>query len=196
MERTFGFDTAVQIAANALKAAHTEATAARNGIGVVKLMGREAGFISAHATLASLDVNFCLIPEVPFALGGPGGLLESVESRLRRAGHALIVVAEGCGLGLAGDDAERDASGNLRFASKVLDIGPRLSAELSSHFEARALPVTLKYIDPSYLIRSVAANASDNRHCDVLARHAVHAAMAGKTDGQSALQADQASARS
>jgi len=182
VDRSFGFDTAVQIAAQALDAAHTEATSARNGIGVVKLMGREAGFISAHATLASLDVNFCLIPEVPFTLHGPGGLLEALEARLRDRGHAVIVIAEGCGLSLERPGAERDASGNLRFASKELDVGPRFCAELSAHFAARHLPAVIKYIDPSYMIRSVAANSSDSRYCDLLARHAVHAAMAGKTD--------------
>jgi 6-phosphofructokinase 1 len=179
VDRTFGFDSAVEVAARALSAAHTEATSARNGIGVVKLMGREAGFIAAHAALASLDVNICLIPEVPFELHG---LLRAVETRLAQRGHALIAVAEGCGLSLACAGAERDASGNLRFVSPELDIGPHLCGELRAYFRDRQLPVTLKYIDPSYMIRSVGANASDNRYCDLLARHAAHAAMTGKTD--------------
>ena len=182
VDQTFGFETAVQVAAQALEAAHTEATSARNGIGVVKLMGREAGFISAHATLASLDVNYCLIPEVPFDLNGRGGLFEALESRLLARGHALIAIAEGCGLALEQPGAERDDSGNLRFASKELDVGPRLCEALRAHFRAEEFPVVVKYIDPSYMIRSVAANASDNKYCDLLARHAVHAAMAGKTD--------------
>jgi 6-phosphofructokinase 1 len=182
VDQTFGFDTAIQVAAQALDAAHTEATSARNGIGVVKLMGREAGFISAHAALASLDVNFCLIPEVPFKLHGSSGLLHALEARLVERGHALIVIAEGCGLRLGRSDGERDESGNLRFASKELDIGPRLCEELRSYFKQRGFPVTVKYIDPSYMIRSVSANSSDNRYCDLLARNAAHAAMAGKTD--------------
>jgi 6-phosphofructokinase 1 len=182
MDRTFGFDTAIQVAVGALSAAHTEATSARHGIGVVKLMGRNAGFICAHATLASLDVNFCLIPETRFELNGPDGLLAAVEKRLRERGHALIAVAEGCGIALEHDSAERDASGNLRFASRELDIGPRLCEALGSHLKAEHVPATIKYIDPSYMIRSVAPNASDNRFCDALARHAVHAGMAGKTD--------------
>jgi 6-phosphofructokinase 1 len=182
VDRTFGFDTAVQVAVQALAAAHTEATSARRGIGVVKLMGREAGFICAHAALASLDVNFCLIPEIAFELNGPGGLLEAVEARLNARGHALIAVAEGCGIRLAHEHVERDASGNLRFASRELDIGPRLYEALTAHFKARQLAATVKYIDPSYMIRSVAANASDNHYCGLLARQAVHAAMAGKTD--------------
>jgi 6-phosphofructokinase 1 len=182
VDQTFGFDTAVQIAAQALKAAHTEATSARHGIGLVKLMGREAGFICAHAALASLDVNFCLVPEVPFELEGASGLLAALEARVLERGHALIAVAEGCGLALANAHGERDASGNLRFASQELDIGGPLRAEIQRHFKTRQVPITLKYIDPSYLIRSVPANASDTRYCDLLARHAVHAAMAGKTD--------------
>jgi 6-phosphofructokinase 1 len=180
VDQTFGFETAVQVAAQALDAAHTEATSARNGVGVVKLMGREAGFISAHAALASLDVNFCLIPEVPFDLEGKGGLFEALEARLLARGHALIVVSEGCGLALGRARTERDAPGNLRFASRD-DVGPPLCEAIRAHFKARSFPIVVRYIDPSYMIRSVAANASDNEYCDLLARHAVHAAMAGKT---------------
>ena len=182
VDQSFGFETAVQVAAQALDAAHTEAVSARNGIGVVKLMGREAGFITAHAALASLDANFCLIPEVPFDLEGPGGLFEVLEARLRMRGHALIVIAEGCGLALARPGSERDPSGNLRFGSTELDVGPPLCEALRGHFKRREFPVVVKYIDPSYMIRSVPANAADNKYCDLLARHAVHAAMAGKTD--------------
>jgi 6-phosphofructokinase 1 len=182
VDQTFGFDTAIEVARQALSAAHTEAHSARNGVGLVKLMGREAGFIAAHASLASMDVNFCLIPEIPFSLQGPGGLLEALEVRLARRGHAVIAIAEGCGLALAGPGAERDASGNLRFASASLDVGPRLRDAMNAYFKQRNFPATIKYIDPSYMIRSVPANSSDNRYCDLLARHAVHAAMAGKTD--------------
>jgi 6-phosphofructokinase 1 len=182
VDRAFGFDTAVERAVEALKAAHVEATSARRGVGVVKLMGREAGFICAQATLASLDVNYCLIPEVPFELEGEHGLLASLEARLSRREHALIAVAEGCGLTLEHAQAERDASGNLRFGSGALDIGPPLCEHIKHYFARKQAPVTLKYIDPSYMIRSVPANASDNRYCELLASHAVHAALAGKTD--------------
>jgi 6-phosphofructokinase 1 len=182
VDRSFGFDSAVERAVDALQAAHVEATSARRGIGVVKLMGREAGFICAQAALASLDVNYCLIPEVPFELEGPNGLLASLEERLQLREHALIAVAEGCGLTLDPPDAERDASGNLRFGSGGLDIGPPLCRRIAAYFAEKHQPVTLKYIDPSYMIRSVPANASDNQYCDLLARHAVHAALSGKTD--------------
>lgn len=181
-ERTFGFETAVTVARSALDAAHTEAVSARNGVGLVKLMGRDAGFIAARATLASSDVDVCLIPEAPFDLYGSRGLLAHLERRLEEQGHALVVVAEGCGAHLARADSERDRGGNLRYASRELDVGPWLRDAIAEHFAHRKLPLTLKYIDPSYLLRSVPANASDSVFCDQLARNAVHAAMAGRTD--------------
>jgi 6-phosphofructokinase 1 len=182
VDKTFGFDTAVELARLAVDAAHTEALNAYNGIGIVKLMGRDSGFIAASATLASREVNYCLIPEVPFALEGPTGLLAALERRLEQRRHALIVVGEGCAKDLAGERATRDPSGNLRYASAELDIGTHLRDRISAHFEAKKIPVTVKYIDPSYMIRSVPANAQDAIFCDALARNAVHAAMAGKTD--------------
>jgi 6-phosphofructokinase 1 len=187
VDKTFGFETAVSMAKIAIDAAHTEALSALNGVGLVKLMGRDAGFIAAHATLASREVNVCLVPEVGFALDGPGGLLSFLETRLATRGHAVIVVAEGCGARLIDQrpetlSAPRDASGNLRFADKALDIGPHLKDRIESHFKSIDVPITLKYIDPSYMIRGVPANAMDSVFCDELARYAVHAAMAGKTN--------------
>jgi 6-phosphofructokinase 1 len=182
VDRCFGFETAVEIARQAVDAAHVEALATRNGVGLVKVMGRDAGFIAAAATLASREVNFCLVPEIPFRLDGPRGLLAALEQRLEHRSHAVIVVAEGCGAALLGDAPERDASGNLRYGSADLDIGMHLREAITRHFKARNRPLSLKYIDPSYMIRSVAANASDSIFCDALARHAVHAALAGKTD--------------
>jgi 6-phosphofructokinase 1 len=181
IDKALGFDTAVELARSAVDAAHAEATSARNGIGLVKLMGRDSGFIAASATLASSDVNICLIPEVPFNLGGAGGLLAALEQRLAERSHAVVVVAEGCGASLAGPQAERDLSGNLRYASHNADIGTYLRDTIVEHFRARAIPISLKYIDPSYMIRSVPANAMDSILCDELGRHAVHAALAGKT---------------
>ena len=182
IDETFGYQTAVDVAKLAVDAAHTEAISAYNGVGIVKLMGRDAGFIAASATLASREVNYCLIPEVPFALEGPNGLLAALERRLEARHHALIVVAEGCAHSLAGPDAVRDASGNLRYATAGLDIGTHLRDAIGAHLAARRIPSTVKYIDPSYMIRSVPANAHDAIFCDALARNAVHAAMAGKTD--------------
>jgi 6-phosphofructokinase 1 len=181
VDKTFGFETAVEVARMAIDGAHAEAVSARNGVAIVKLMGRESGFVAAAATTASAEVNFCLVPEVPFDLDGPDGLLVALEKRLHERAHAVIVVAEGCGASLIHGDVERDASGNVRYASKDADIGPRLRDAIIAHFKRVSLPVTVKYIDPSYIIRSVPANASDSIFCDTLGRHAVHAAMAGKT---------------
>lgn len=177
--RTFGFFTALEKAREVIQGAHVEASGARNGIGLVKLMGRAAGFIAAGATLASQEVNFTLIPEVPFELEGEGGLLEALERRLAARGHAVVVVAEGAGQHLfAAGERDHDASGNPRYR----DVGGLCRERIRAHFAARGVPVTLKYFDPSYLIRSVPANTGDSLLCDSLARHAVHAAMAGKTD--------------
>ena len=182
VDKTFGFETAVSVARLAIDAANTEAISAPGGVGLVKLMGREAGFIAAHATLASHDVNVCLVPEVPFQLDGERGLLAHLEQRLRSRGHAVIVVAEGCGARLASDGAPRDASGNIRFQASELDIGKHLRERITAYFGEKKLPLTLKYIDPSYMIRGVPADAIDAIFCAELARSAVHAAMAGKTD--------------
>ncbi|MFO0669182.1 MAG: ATP-dependent 6-phosphofructokinase [Polyangiaceae bacterium] len=183
VDETFGYETAVELARLAVDAAHTEALGARNGVGIVKLMGRDAGFIAAAATLASRDVNFCLLPEVPFELDGEDGLLAVLEGRLTSRNHAVVVVAEGCGATLAAaSGAEHDASGNLRYASKDADIGTHLRDVISAYLKARGMPHTIKYIDPSYMIRSVVANAHDAIFCDALARNAAHAGLAGKTD--------------
>lgn len=177
--KTFGFDTAVEEAKKVLDCAHTEAKSHPNGIGLVKTMGRESGFVVAYAALASRDVNFALIPEIAFELEGENGLLLHLEKRLQARNHALIVVAEGAGQDLMGArNPQRDASGNVRHH----DIGAFLKEKIQRHFSGRGIEINLKYIDPSYTIRSVLPNANDSIYCDNLSRYAVHAAMAGKTD--------------
>ena len=175
VERSFGFETAVSEAVESIDAAHTEAKGARNGIGLVKLMGRESGFIAVFAALARSDVNICLIPEVPFTMEK---LLENVRERLQSRGHAVIVVAEGAGQELLGDTHERDASGNVKFK----DIGLFLKDRINAYFKGTGMDATLKYIDPSYTIRSVPANAYDSAFCLLLGQSAVHAGMAGRTN--------------
>jgi 6-phosphofructokinase 1 len=175
--RTFGFGTAVDEAVHVINSAHTEARSVDNGVAVVKLMGRHAGFIAAAATVASQDVNFCLVPEQPFSLEGPGGLLAALQQRLAKKAHAVVVVAEGAGQDLLGASGEKDASGNL----KLQDIGHFLRDAFTTHFNACGVEMTLRYFDPSYLIRGCPANTEDAVLCDRLGRHAVHAAMAGKT---------------
>lgn len=180
MERSFGFTTAVEAAQASLEAAHMEARGAWNGVGLVQLMGRHSGFIAAHASLANGDVNFCLIPEAPFDLEGPRGLLQALEQRLERRHHAVVVVAEGAGQHWMQkvDGTQQDPSGN----SKLLPIGQFLKQRIQQHFRQRGMPMTLKLIDPSYTIRSLRAGALDSAFCLLLGQHAVHAAMAGRTD--------------
>ncbi|CAN6456857.1 unnamed protein product [Victoria cruziana] len=181
IDKSFGFDTAVEEAQRAINAAHVEAESGENGVGLVKLMGRNSGFISMYATLASRDVDCCLIPESPFYLEGPGGLFEFMEHRLRENGHMVIVIAEGAGQNLIEEhlrDMElKDASGN----KVLLDVGLWLSHKIKDHFAKRKIVMNLKYIDPTYMIRAIPSNASDNVYCTLLAHSAVHGAMAGYT---------------
>jgi len=175
---SFGFDTAVETATVAIKGAHVEATGAPWGIGLVKVMGRDAGFIAAQSALACQAVNFVLIPEAPFDLHGEKGFLAALDCRMKRRGNAVIVVAEGAGQDLLDETSRTDASGN-----KVLgDIGGLLKREILAHFKAQGIDATLKYIDPSYIVRSVPANANDRIYCSFLGINAVHAAMAGRTN--------------
>jgi len=179
VSRSFGFDSAVDVATLAIKGAHNEAEAYPNGIGLIKLMGRHAGFLAATAALAQPDANFVLIPEEEILLHGKNGLLAAVERRLALRRHAVIIVAEGAGQNFFDDkDIEHDASGNL----KLKDIGLFLKTEISTYFKSKNIPISLKYIDPSYIIRSLPANANDSVFCGLLARDAVHAGMAGKTN--------------
>ena len=173
--RSFGFLTAVEEATKVLQRAHTEARSVQNGIALVKLMGRHAGFLTAEATVASQEVNFTLIPEVPFQLEG---FLKALEQRIVKRGHAVIAVAEGAGQELLGNTGkERDPSGNVRLR----DIGLFLREKIEEWFKARNIPFVMRYFDPSYIVRSSPANAEDAVLCDAFARHAAHAAMAGKT---------------
>lgn len=178
VSRSFGFDTAVDVATQAIRGAHYEAMGYPNGIGLIKLMGRHSGFVAATAALAQQDVNFVLIPEVDFDLKGSKGLLGAVESRLNQRGHAVIVVAEGAGQKFFENKVkELDESGNI----KLKDIGMFLKDEISSYFKAKNIAISMKYIDPSYMIRSLPANANDRVFCSFLGRDAVHGAMTGKT---------------
>jgi len=177
VSRSFGFDTAVGLATQSIRAAHNEARGYPNGIGLIKLMGRHSGFIAATATLAQQDVNFVLVPEVDFDLDGPDGFLASLERRLFDRSHAVIVVAEGAGQKYFDVSGRKDPSGNV----KLQDIGMFLKERIVSHFDELAISISLKYIDPSYIIRSLPANANDHVFCSFLGRNAVHAAMAGKT---------------
>jgi 6-phosphofructokinase 1 len=177
VERSFGFETAVAEAVVIVSGAHIEAHDAINGISIVKLMGRESGFIAAHTALAVNDVNYVLVPEVPFDLDGPNGLLEHLRKRIEKRKHALIIIAEGVGQDLLAKDATFDASGNKKLA----DIGLFLKEKIGAYFKSINTTVTLRYIDPGYIIRSVPAAPSDAIYCARLGANAVHAAMSGRT---------------
>ncbi|KAM0042938.1 putative 6-phosphofructokinase [Helianthus debilis subsp. tardiflorus] len=180
IDKSFGFDTAVEEAQRAINAAHVEVESVENGVGIVKLMGRYSGFIAMFATLASRDVDCCLIPESPFYLEGQGGLFEFVQRRLKENGHVVIVLAEGAGQEYVSKSVnapeEKDASGN----KLLLDVGLWLTQQIKDHFTTlKKMAINMKYIDPTYMIRAVPSNAYDNIYCTLLAQSAVHGAMAG-----------------
>jgi len=190
IQKSFGFDTAIEKTVEAIKSAHVEAKGAFNGIGLIKIMGRLSGHIATHAALTQNDTNFVLIPEVPFDLGGKNGFLTALKKRIKLSGHAVILVAEGAGQDIIRKNIsplEKDPSGNIR----LLDIGLFLKNAIEDHFKKIDLEINLKYIEPSYLIRSVPANASDSIYCNSLGQYAVHAGMAGKTGILVALMKDE-----
>jgi 6-phosphofructokinase 1 len=179
IQKSFGFETAFSIANDIISNAHNEASGAHNGIAVVKLMGRDSGFIAASATLANQEANFVLVPEISFELYGPRGFLKVLRKRLEERHHAVVVVAEGAGQELfESGELEKDASGNILHQ----DIGIYLKEKIKEEFDSKGFPYSIKYIDPSYIIRSAPANANDSKFCNLLAQNAVHAAVAGKTD--------------
>jgi 6-phosphofructokinase 1 len=177
IDRSFGFNTAVSKAVEVVAAAHMEASSAINGTGLVKVMGRDSGFIAAHTALASHEVNFVLIPEVSFNLEGYNGFLFHLEERLKKRNHAVIVVAEGAMQDQLIKEKKYDAGGNVKLA----DVGIYIRSRIIKHFEEKGIEINLKYIDPSYAIRSAPANPDDSIYCERLGNAAAHAAMAGKT---------------
>jgi 6-phosphofructokinase 1 len=179
IQKSFGFETAFSIANDIIRNAHNEAQGAYNGVALVKLMGRDSGFIAASAALAIQEVNFVLVPEISFDLYGIRGFLKVLRKRLEERHHAVVVVAEGAGQDLfESKDFQKDASGNVKHK----DIGVYLKEKIKEEFDSKKFPYSIKYIDPSYIIRSAPANANDSKFCNLLAQNAVHAAVAGKTD--------------
>lgn len=179
IDQSFGFQTAFSVATESIRAAHIEAQASPNGVGLVKLMGRHSGFIACYASLAKSETNLVLIPEVPFSLEGERGFLNVLRERVEQRGHAVVVVAEGAGQNLMQEGkGQTDASGNARLG----DIGLFLKQRITDHFARIGVELNLKYIDPSYAIRSVAANPYDSVYCIRLSHNAVHAAMSGRTE--------------
>jgi 6-phosphofructokinase 1 len=179
IDKSFGFETAFSIANDIIRNAHNEASGAYNGIALLKLMGRDSGFIAAHAALSIQEVNFVLIPEISFDLFGQRGFLRILRKRLEERHHAVVVVAEGAGQDFFDKSEQvKDISGNIKHK----DIGVYLKEKIAEEFTNKGFPFAIRYIDPSYIIRSAPANANDSKFCNLLAQNAVHAAMAGKTD--------------
>ncbi len=178
VERSFGFETAVEGAWEIINCAHAEAKAARHGVGLVRLMGRESGWIAASSAISNSNVNFCLVPESEFDLEGPNGFYEHLRQRLEKKDHAVVVVAEGAGQNLMEKAAATDKSGN----KKLGDIGTFLRDGMKEWFAEKKTEINVKYFDPSYSIRSTPANANDSEYCLLLGNNAMHAAMAGKTN--------------
>jgi 6-phosphofructokinase 1 len=179
IDQSFGFQTAFSLASDAIRAAQVEAKSTANGIGLVKLMGRHSGFIACYAALARSGADVVLIPEVPFALDGEQGLLAHLRRRVAERGHAVVVAAEGAGQELLGGSGDAsDASGNARLQ----DIGPYLRRRIGDYFADAGVDTSIRYIDPSYAIRSVPANPYDSVYCVRLSQAAVHAAMSGRTE--------------
>lgn len=179
IDRSFGFATAASVGCEVIATAHTEAISQPNGIGLVKVMGRHSGFITCLAALAVNEANFVLIPEVPFALEGKNGLLANLKERMKRRGHAVVLVAEGAGQELIPESKrEYDASGNVKFQ----DIGIFLKDRINEFFKNEKMEINLKYIDPSYIIRAIPAIPVDSVYCFMLGEYAVHAGMSGRTE--------------
>jgi len=180
IDKSFGFETSFDVACPIVRDAHNEATGAYNGMAIVKLMGRDSGFIAASTALSMPVVNFVLVPEMDFDLEGENGFLETLKKRLQSKKHAVIVVAEGAGQHLFETKSNNvvDASGNIQHK----DIGLLLQQKIKDFFDSINMKTTIKYIDPSYIIRSAPANANDSLFCNQLSYHAVHGAMAGKTN--------------
>ena len=165
IDRSFGFESSIEQAVKAIQSANVEATCTPNGVGLVKLFGRSCGFIALQSSLASRDVNVCLIPESTFNLHGEQGFLEFLRRRLEMKGHCVIVVAEGAGSAVldktVGDTGKTDKSGNPILP----DIGKILKDEIKSFFDNLKVEVNMKYIDPTYIIRSCPANSFDANYC-------------------------------
>ncbi len=187
LQKSFGFETAVARASEVVASAHTEAHSAVNGIGLVKLMGRASGFIAAYTAIAVHEANFVLIPEVPFDLEGREGFLEALKKRILDRRHAVVIIAEGAAQNLLEDTNSTDASGNKKFA----DVGKWLEKKIIEFFNKENIEINLKYIDPSYIVRSSKADPLDSFYCSRLGSNAVHAAMAGMTSVMVSLINDQ-----
>eukprot|EP00668_Euglena_longa_P014128 GGOE01018102.1.p1 GENE.GGOE01018102.1~~GGOE01018102.1.p1 ORF type:complete len:494 (+),score=144.75 GGOE01018102.1:38-1483(+) len=173
-DKTFGFDTAVEVASKVIDCSFVEASSVKNGVGVVKVMGRDSGFVARNAALSNNVVDACLIPEVPFEIKGNGGLLPWLDGHLATKHCAVIVICEAAGqqhLPCLG----KDPTGHNIYE----DTGKWLKKAIETHWQETGQEGKVFLIDPSYMLRSVPANTGDNMFCIQLAQAAVHTAYSG-----------------
>mmetsp|Transcript_20291 Transcript_20291/g.48093 ORF Transcript_20291/g.48093 Transcript_20291/m.48093 type:complete len:415 (+) Transcript_20291:167-1411(+) len=170
-DRTFGFDTAVAKASEVIRNALVEASSCDRGVGIVKLMGRDSGFVAMHAATAADVVDLCMIPEVKVDMKD---VIEHVDATLAKKKYMVIAVAEGAGQELV-STGKQDDTGHTVYG----DIGVFLKDTLNKHLKASGGRTF--YIDPSYIIRSVPITPNDHIYCVRLANDAVHTAMRGYT---------------
>ncbi|MGH3370170.1 MAG: ATP-dependent 6-phosphofructokinase, partial [Nocardioidaceae bacterium] len=138
---TFGFDTAVNIATEAIDRLHTTAES-HHRVLVVEVMGRHAGWIALHAGIAG-GANVVLIPEQPFDIDD---VCKHVESRFETNYSPIIVVSEGAVPVEGGDmtlqSGEKDAFGHVRLGG----IGDRLAKEIEDRTGKESRAVVLGHV--------------------------------------------------
>ncbi|MBF4763773.1 6-phosphofructokinase [Nocardioides islandensis] len=138
---TFGFDTAVNIATEAIDRLHTTAES-HHRVLVVEVMGRHAGWIALHSGIAG-GASTVLIPEQPFDIDA---VCEHVKRRFETQYAPIIVVAEGAVPAEGGDmtlvSQELDSFGHVRLGG----IGDRLAAEIEQRTGAESRAVVLGHI--------------------------------------------------
>ncbi len=137
---TFGFDTAVNIAMEAIDRLHTTAESHHRAL-IVEVMGRNAGWIALHAGVAG-GANVILIPEQPFDIKD---VCNYVEKRFETKYAPIVVVAEGAhpkAIGTSVIDDERDAFGHTRYGG----VGQLLAEEIERRTGKEARAAVLGHI--------------------------------------------------
>jgi ATP-dependent phosphofructokinase / diphosphate-dependent phosphofructokinase len=175
---TFGFDTAVNIATDAIDRLHTTAES-HHRVLIVEVMGRHAGWIALHAGMAG-GANIILIPEVPFDIDQ---VCRYVEARFRLHYAAIIVVSEGAmpketdNVVHTGD--ELDAFGHVRLGG----IGEGLAREIKARTGRDARTTVLGHVQ-----RGGTPTARDRWLATRFGLHAIDAVATGRWGTMTALR--------
>ena len=183
--QSFGFNTAVQKAAEVVNTMHAEAESTRR-VGLIELFGAESGFVAANATLASGHVDLVLVPEIFLALCPQQceALLDrfieylSQTVRSKERAHAIVVLAEGVG--------ELFKQRQVKLGGQPVS-GKNFAGELRDFLQGGLKDPLGRVVDvfvnqPRHNIRAVPANAYDQIYCARLGALAVDNALAGYTD--------------